>query len=79
MYEEKRGKNVDMFHVLDLERTSSGSPSRQCGSDCTRCVHISWRHCGVMLPVRWAWSSDFGSESVNAASTGLVKCRDIFC
>ena len=72
MYDEKRGKNVVAFQVLSLERSSSGSPSARLGSESFRCCHISWRHCGVMLPVRWAWSSTLGRESVNAASTSVV-------
>ena len=72
MYDEKRGKNVVTFQVLPLERSSSGSSSRRSGDESLREVHISWRHCGVILPVRWAWSSILGKESVNATSTSVA-------
>ena len=67
MYWEKMGKKVTMFHFLSLERTVRGSSSARCGSDSFRCVQISWRHCGVMLPVRWACSSILGKRLVKAA------------
>lgn len=58
-----------MSHVLSSDIASSGSCSIISGSSDLLWVHISWRHCGVMLPVRWACSSILGRSLVKAAFT----------